>query len=37
VIHLDMNDSAVGWQGTDSLWSQAFNQIDARLEPPPKR
>jgi hypothetical protein len=34
VIHVDMHDSAVGWQGTDSLWSQAFNQIGARLEPP---
>jgi hypothetical protein len=37
VIHLDMYDSAVGWQGTDSLWSQAFNQIDARLKPPRAR
>jgi hypothetical protein len=37
VIHLDMNDSAVEWQGTDSLWSHAFNQIDARLEPPQAR
>jgi hypothetical protein len=34
VIHVDMHDSAVGWQGTDALWSQAFDQIDARLKPP---
>lgn len=34
IIHVDLHDSAVGWQGTDSLWSQAFNQIGARLEPP---
>jgi hypothetical protein len=34
VIHVDMHDSAVGWQGTGALWSQAFDQIDARLKPP---
>ena len=36
VIHHDMQDSKVGWQGTDSLWSQAFNRIGARLTPPRK-
>jgi hypothetical protein len=34
VIHLDIRDTAIGWKGTDSLWSQAFNRIDARLTPP---
>jgi hypothetical protein len=33
VIYVDMRDTATNWQGTDSLWSQAFDQIGARLEP----
>ena len=32
VIYVDMDDPAIGWQGTDTLWSQAFDRIDARLE-----
>ncbi len=34
IIYVDICDPATCWQGTDSLWDQAFDQIHARLEPP---
>ena len=33
LIYCNVPDQAPVWQGTDHLWSQAFDQIGARLQP----
>jgi hypothetical protein len=33
LIYCAVHDEATVWQGTDRLWSQAFDQIGARLQP----